>query len=82
MSRVGDGLKNPVGPHKGSRGLYSFYKLKHGGEKKFYDLVPPLLEKKYLKTIYNCHTCSGTLGKGDLDGDGEITVLDIDFVIG
>ncbi len=26
--------------------------------------------------------CSGTLVKGDLDGDGAITVLDIDFVIG
>jgi ribosomal protein L37AE/L43A len=67
---------------KGSRGLYSFYKLKYKGEKKFYDLIPPLVEKKYLKTIYNCHNCSGTLGKGDLDGDGEITVLDIDFVMG
>ncbi len=67
---------------KGSRGLYAVYKLKHRGDKKYYDLIPPLLEKKYLKTIYNCHNCSGTLGKGDLDGDGEITVLDIDFVIG
>jgi hypothetical protein len=39
------------------------------------------LEKKYLKTIYNCHNCSGTLGKGDIDGDGVITVLDIDWVL-
>ena len=66
---------------KGAQGLYSFYRLKHRGDKKFYDSIPPLLEKKYLKTIYNCHNCSGTLDKGDIDGDDVITVLDIDSVI-
>lgn len=50
-------------------------------EKKFYDLIPPLLEKKYLKTIYNCHECAETLNKGDIDGGGEISVLDIDFIL-
>ena len=39
---------------------------------KFYDSIPPLLEKKYLKPIYNCHGCSGTLDKGDPDGDGVV----------
>ncbi len=63
------------------RGLYSFYKAKHSGQKKFYDLIPSLLEKKYLKTIYNCHSCSGTLDQGDMDGDHNLTVLDIDFII-
>ena len=67
---------------KGNRGLYSFYRMKHPGEKKYYDFIPPLLEKKYLKTIYNCHNCSQTLGTGDMDGDNEITVLDIDWVLG
>jgi len=33
--------------------LYQFFKDKYRGESKFYDLIPPLLEKKYLKTIYN-----------------------------
>lgn len=66
---------------KGTLGLYEFFKLKHPKEKKFYDLIPPLLEKKYLKTIYNCHVCAKTLEQGDLNGDGEITVLDIDFII-
>jgi len=42
---------------------------------------PPLLEKKYLKTIINCHECAETLGGCDLDRDGEITVLDIDFIL-
>ena len=37
--------------------------------------------KKYLKTILNCHLCAGTLDGGDIDGDGEITVLDIDHII-
>lgn len=62
-------------------GLYEFYKLKYPNEKKFYDRIPSLLEKKYLKTIYNCHKCAGTLEREDLDGDGKITVLDIDFII-
>jgi len=39
------------------------------------------LEKKYLKTIYNCHQCAGTLEKGDINDDGEISVLDIDFIL-
>ncbi len=54
-------------------------RLKHRGDKTFYDSIPPVLEKKYLKTIYNCHSFSGTIGKGDLDKDGEVTVLDIDW---
>ncbi len=56
-------------------------RLKHRGDKKFYDSIPPLLERKYLKTIYDCHSCSGTLDKGDLDGDDAVTVLDIDVAI-
>jgi len=31
---------------------------------KFCDLIPPLLEKKYLKTIYNCHSCCVMLTMG------------------
>ena len=56
---------------KATKGLYQFFKAKFPTERKFYDLIPPLLEKKYLKTIYNCHLCAGTLGAGDIDGDGE-----------
>ena len=66
---------------KGTKGLYEFFKAKYPNEKKFYDLIPPLLEKKYLKTIYNCHECAQTLMKGDIDGDGEISVLDIDYIL-
>jgi 5-methylcytosine-specific restriction endonuclease McrA len=66
---------------KGDKGLYEFCKERHPGEKKYYDLIPPLVEKKYLKTIYNCHVCAGTLDGRDLDGDAEVTVLDIDFIV-
>ncbi|MGA2242677.1 MAG: HNH endonuclease [Verrucomicrobiota bacterium] len=66
---------------KGDLGLYEFLQKLHMGEPKFYDLIPPLVEKKYLKTIANCHECAGTLESRDLDGDGEITVLDIDQIL-
>ncbi len=36
---------------------------------------------KQLKTIINCHRCAETLDGGDLDSDGELTVLDVDFVL-
>ena len=38
----------PCNSAKGDQGLYSFYKTKHSGQKKFYDLIPS-------------STCSGTL---------------------
>jgi 5-methylcytosine-specific restriction endonuclease McrA len=66
---------------KGTMGLYEFFKKQHPTERKYYDLIPKLLEKKYLKTVYNCHRCAGTLGAGDIDGDGELTVLDLDYVL-
>jgi len=66
---------------KGTKGLYEFYRAKFPGDRKYYDLIPPLLEKKYLKTIFNCHQCAQTLSRGDLDNDDEITVLDIDFIL-
>lgn len=66
---------------KHTMGLYEFYRSKYSSDKKFYDQIPPIAEKKYLKTMYNCHQCAGTLNQGDLDGDGSITVLDIDFIL-
>ena len=66
---------------KKKKGLYHFYKELFPLDKKFYDKLPTLLEKKYLKTIYYCHQCHGTLDSGDLNNDGEITVLDLDEFI-
>lgn len=66
---------------KGTMGLYEFFKSIYPDERKYYDLIPPLLEKKYLKTIYYCHECALTLDKGDIDGDGQISVLEIDYIL-
>jgi hypothetical protein len=66
---------------KGTKGLYEFYRAKYPGERKFYDLIPPLLEKKYLKTIFNCHRCAGTLDVCYIDWAEEITVFDIDYIV-
>jgi len=66
---------------KSTNGLYSYFKHRLPDDKKYYDRIPALLEKKYLKTIYFCHECAGTLKSQDLDGDGAITVLDIDEVL-
>jgi len=66
---------------KKTKGLYRFYRDNHSGEKKYYDLIPPLLEKKYLKSIFQCHICAGTLDKGDISNDGVLTVSDLDEII-
>jgi hypothetical protein len=66
---------------KGTMGLYVFYYDRFPGDRKFYDRIPSLLEKKYLKTVFDCLTCAGCIESGDLDGDGALTVLDIDFAL-
>ncbi len=66
---------------KATNGLYKFYQLRFPGNRKFYDDIPTLVEKKYLKTMFNCHECAGTLDSSDPDGDGVISVADIDFII-
>jgi hypothetical protein len=57
--------KSAFAASDGEQGLHAFYSLKHRGDRKSCDFIPPLLEKKHLKTIYDCYTCSGTLGTGD-----------------
>lgn len=54
--------------------LYKFYS-KILDDEKFYDKLPSLLEKKYLKTIYNCHNCAWSL---DIEKD-DISVVDLDL---
>lgn len=65
---------------KHDTGLYTFFN-KLNRTVRDPDLVPPLLEKKYLKLMWCCHKCAGTLDKGDLNGDGRLDVLDIDAII-
>lgn len=52
-------------------------KESHPEAKKISDLAPMLAEKKYLKTIFYCHQCNGTLDSAP--EDHKITVLDLDF---
>lgn len=66
---------------KGVLGLYTFYQKKFPETSKFYDRIPPLVEKKYLKTVHECLTCANCMDRGDFDGDGKLTVLDIDFAL-
>ena len=66
---------------KSQRGLYEFFRARLPEDPKFYDLIPALLEKKYLKTIYNCHDCAGTLDSSGVASGRELTVLDIDSVL-
>lgn len=71
----------PCNSAKARLGLYEFYRRRLPGDKKSYDKLAPLVEKKYLKTVYDCHACAGTLEAEDLDGDGEMTVGDVDQVV-
>lgn len=51
-------------------------------KRSFLIIFPPLVEKKYLKTVYQCLArCTQCLDSGDIDGDSELTVLDVDFAI-
>ncbi len=60
---------------KNDLGLYAYFKRENQAEKKYFDILPALLEKKYLKTIYKCHECAG-----DLDRTVEgLSVLNLDF---
>ena len=62
---------------KKTKGLYRFIRDANPEKEKFSDLVPPLAEKKYLKTIFYCHACKGTL---DAEPEGRgITVMDLDL---
>ena len=66
---------------KGGMGLYEFYRSRLPGDPKFYDEIPPLVEKKYLKTMFNCHQCAGTLdGRGPHEDTG-LSAADIDFIL-
>jgi ribosomal protein S27AE len=64
---------------KATKGLYEFYK-DITGDKKYYDLIPALVEKKYLKTMFSCHQCAGTLDKGNANNE-QVTAIDIDSII-
>ncbi len=57
---------------KGDKGLYEWYGL----DRK--DGLPRIVAGKYLKLLYELHESKGTLDKGDLKGDGDFNVLDLE----
>jgi ribosomal protein L37AE/L43A len=65
---------------KGAKGFYHFIRDSHPEARKISDLAPVLAEKKYLKTMYFCHICNGTLHSTITDH--PISVLDIDLPTG
>ena len=67
---------------KSTKGLYQFYHAKFPDDKKFYDHIPELVEKKYLKTIYYCHICNATIDKAYEKDVHPISVLDLDAELG
>jgi hypothetical protein len=66
---------------RGAMGLYAFYRNLFPDESKFYYRIPRHVEKKYLRIIHDCLRCADALGAKDTDGDGNLTVLDIDHAI-
>jgi hypothetical protein len=56
---------------KGGRDAQTWY----GVERK--DEIPRLVQGKFLKLVYRCHECRGTLDSTDLDRDGKLDVMDL-----
>jgi hypothetical protein len=70
------GFTDPVMPNRDVETIRDLI-----GEKKYYDVIPPLVEKKYLKTVLQRHVCAGTLDDAKPVRNREISVLDIDSII-
>lgn len=67
--------------HKKGRGLYELFRMRFPFDRRFAERIPPHLEREYLAEISECHDCASTLDQRDIDGDGRLTVFDIDFVL-
>lgn len=63
---------------KGRLGLYEFFRSLLPDDDHFYRRIPHAVEKRYLKVLHDCLRCAAALGEKDVDGDGAITVLDLD----
>lgn len=42
--------------------------------------IPRIVMGKYLKMLYLCHKCRGTLDRNDLNSDSKINLLDLAFI--
>ncbi len=57
---------------KGAKGIFEWYGLKNK------DAIPRLVRGKYLKLLFELHGKNGTLDATDLNGDGQLDVLDLE----
>jgi hypothetical protein len=57
------------------------FRDKYPEDTQFFDHIPPLLEKKYLKTIYSCHICNNTIDQADFNQNNEIDIFDLDIAL-
>jgi len=60
---------------KGDKDLIEWY-----GLERRYD-IPRIVMGKYLKMMYLCHECCGTLGNEDINKDGKLNVLDLGAIL-
>lgn len=60
---------------KGAKDVFTWYGVDRADE------LPRIVEGKYLKLIYECHACRGTLNENaDLNRDGDINVKDLGWI--
>jgi len=59
---------------KGDKDLYEWY----GIERR--NVIPRIAEGKYLKLVYICHECRGTLDMEDLNKDRQTNVYDLGYI--
>jgi hypothetical protein len=59
-------------------GLYVFFAKRLPSDRKFYDCIPPLAEKKYLKTIYECLERCTSRFTAEPQGGKQPDVLKVD----
>ncbi len=57
---------------KGEHDIFEWYYVVRGEKE-----IPKLVWSKYLKLVYNFHIAHGTIDKVDLNGDGELNILDL-----
>lgn len=60
---------------KGDQDLIEWWGLERRYE------IPRIVMGKYLKMLYICHECRGTLDKRDLNLDGKINLLDLAYIL-
>jgi hypothetical protein len=63
---------------KGTLGLYVFYAKRLPSDRKFYDRILPLAEKKYLKIVYECLGKCTSLFGAEPPGGKQPDVLKLD----